>query len=85
MSRPIEPYARAKSSWILGSYLIMQYVSIPRAPCRTESLTAVRSQRGNLQDVISRQSVTGERMEERQLLRLFRGTCEAYVSSFSDP
>lgn len=34
-------------------------------------------QRGNLQDVINTYTQTGERFPERQLLRLFKGTCEA--------
>lgn len=33
--------------------------------------------RGNLQDVISNQSVTGDHMSEKEMLRIFRGTCEA--------
>jgi serine/threonine kinase 16 len=34
-------------------------------------------QRGNLQDVINTYTQTGERFSERQLLYLFKGTCEA--------
>lgn len=34
-------------------------------------------QRGNLQDVINTYTQTGESFSERQLLRLFKGTCEA--------
>ena len=34
-------------------------------------------QRGNLQDVINTYTQTGDRFSERQLLHLFKGTCEA--------
>lgn len=32
-------------------------------------------QRGNLQDLMTQVSVTGNRVEEDRLLRLFHGTC----------
>jgi len=34
-------------------------------------------QRGNLQDAINTYTQTGERFSERQILHLFKGTCEA--------
>jgi len=34
-------------------------------------------QRGNLQDAINTYTQTGDRFDERHLLRLFKGTCEA--------
>lgn len=34
-------------------------------------------QRGNLQDAINAYTETGEHFPERQILRLFKGTCEA--------
>lgn len=35
------------------------------------------AQRGNLQDAINAHSINGTRFSEREMLRLFRGTCEA--------
>jgi hypothetical protein len=47
-----------------------------KASIPSEDLLFAR-QRGNLQDVISHQSITNQRMSEKEMLRLFKGTCLA--------